>query len=441
MNIYLAFGNNILQNLHQIGIILLLPSINTLTSSFCKDIDTMTKSKVLGSTFIIAGTTIGAGMLALPLASAGMGFLSSVFIMLVLWALMSFTALLMLELHQYADSIATLHSLAKQILGNKGKWVASFAMLFLFYSLCAAYIAGGGAQFGDRLQQWFSLDISSHVATIIFTIVVALVVTIGTSTVDKVNRVLFLIKIVTMALVLTFLAPNVSEPYLLSMPLHQGLVVAAIPVIFTSFGFHGSIPAIVNYLDGDTKSLRKAVIFGSSIPLIIYIVWQIVTLGVVSQSQLIANSGLSALVASLAQTVHHSSLGQAVGVFADLALLTSFLGVSLGLFEYLGDVIKDKTGGSSRAIASLITFLPPLGFALYYPKGFILALGYAAIALAVLAVFLPISMVYKVRKSNTKANAYQVKGGQVALVIAGIAGFAIVCTQVLITVGALPALG
>ncbi|MCV5373209.1 hypothetical protein OFD18_34005, partial [Escherichia coli] len=33
----------------------------------------MSRSKVFGSTLIIAGTTIGAGMLALPLASAGIG--------------------------------------------------------------------------------------------------------------------------------------------------------------------------------------------------------------------------------------------------------------------------------------------------------------------------------------------------------------------------------
>ena len=102
----------------------------------------MSRSKVFGSTLIIAGTTIGAGMLSLPLASAGIGFSTSIIIMLSLWALMAFTALLMLELHQHAESSATLHTLAKQILGPKGKWVASFAMLFLFYSLCAAYIAG-----------------------------------------------------------------------------------------------------------------------------------------------------------------------------------------------------------------------------------------------------------------------------------------------------------
>ncbi len=322
---------------------------------------------MFGSTLIIAGTTIGAGMLALPLASAGIGFTTSLIIMLSLWALMAFTALLMLELHQYAESSATLYTLAKQILGQKGKWVASFAMLFLFYSLCAAYIAGGGAQFGDRLSQWFELDISGPTATVIFTLIVTLVVTIGTGTVDKVNRVLFALKLVAMVAVLSFLAPNVTESYLLSMPIEQGLIVAAIPVIFTSFGFHGSIPAIVSYLDGDTSSLRKAVIVGSTIPLVIYIFWQIVTLGVVSQDALIENGGLSALIGQLSQTVHKSNLSSIVGVFADLALLTSFLGVSLGLFEFLGDTIKGKSEKPNRLLAAVITFTPPLGFALFLP--------------------------------------------------------------------------
>ncbi|MHC6529210.1 MULTISPECIES: aromatic amino acid transport family protein [unclassified Vibrio] len=401
----------------------------------------MTQSKIFGSTLIIAGTTIGAGMLALPLASAGIGFTTSIMIMVVLWALMAFTALLMLEVHQYADHDATLHTLAKQILGKKGKWLASFAMLFLFYALCAAYIAGGGSQFADRISQFTGLTISGPVATVVFTIIVATVVTIGTGTVDKVNRVLFTCKLIAMVMVLSFLAPNVTESYLLSMPMQQGLIVAAIPVIFTSFGFHGSIPAIVNYLDGDTRSLRKVILFGSAIPLVIYIFWQIVTLGVISQSQMIQNSALSALIGNLAQAVNSTSLANIVGVFADLALLTSFLGVSLGLFEYLGDILRKTNTSSSRVPASLITFLPPLGFALFYPQGFIMALGYAAIALAILAIFLPILMVRKVRQHEQSESKYQVFGGQAALVITGATGFAIVSAQILITLGILPSLG
>ena len=220
-------------------------------------------------------------------------------------------------------------------------------------------------------------------------------VTIGTSTVDKVNRVLFAVKLIAMATALSFLAPNVTESYLLSMPIEQGLIVAAIPVIFTSFGFHGSIPAIVNYLDGNTPSLRKAIIIGSSIPLIVYVFWQIVTLGVVSQDTLIENQGLSGLIATLSTKVHQSNLSQTIGVFADLALLTSFLGVSLGLFEFLGDTFNKKKESSNRVIIGAITFLPPMGFALFYPQGFIMALGYAAISLAVLAIFLPVLMVKK----------------------------------------------
>ncbi|MBE4579942.1 tyrosine transporter TyrP [Vibrio navarrensis] len=400
----------------------------------------MRSSKIFGSTLIIAGTTIGAGMLALPLASAGIGFSISLMIMVSLWALMSFTALLMVEVHQEAQSNATLHTLAKQILGPKGKLLASFSMLFLFYALCAAYIAGGGAQFATRVTQWFGVQVDGALATTLFTLLVATIVTIGTSTVDKVNRVLFTLKIVAMIAVLFFLAPNVSQAYLLSMPIEQGLVVASIPVIFTSFGFHGSIPAIVRYLDGDTGSLRKAILFGSLIPLVIYIFWQIVTLGVVKQDDLLANSALSGLIAQLAITVHQSQLGTLVGVFADLALLTSFLGVSLGLFEFLGDTLKKQQENSNRVIAAVVTFTPPLGFALFYPQGFITALGYAAIALTVLAIFLPVVMVNKVRKQNPQ-RAYRVAGGQVSLLLTGGVGVLIVAAQILISFGVLPSLG
>ncbi|MCK8078244.1 aromatic amino acid transporter [Vibrio sp. 1CM2L] len=407
----------------------------------------MNKSKVFGSTLIIAGTTIGAGMLALPLASAGIGFSTSLFLMLGLWALMAFTALLMVELHQFAESDATLHTLAHTILGTKGKWIASFAVMFLFYALCAAYIAGGGAQFNQRISDIAGIELNAQITTLLFTLLVAGVVTIGTHSVDKVNRVLFGLKLIAMVLVLSFLAPNITSQYLMSMPLQQGLIVAAIPVVFTSFGFHGSIPSIVRYLDGDVRSLRKVMIIGSALPLLIYVFWQSVTLGVISQEQLLSDTSLGALLVSLSQTVHQSNLSVIVGVFADLALLTSFIGVSLGLFEFMGDSLSKKLGNAKRVKTAAITFLPPLGFALFYPQGFIMALGYAAIALSVLAILLPTVMVYKVRytdfsvKPQSAEASYQVLGGSKALFLAGSVGVFIIAIQVLISVGLLPSLG
>ena len=101
---------------------------------------------------IVAGTTIGAGMLALPIASAGLGFNTALALIIASWLLMTYTALLMLELHQYAPRDATLNTLAKRWLGKRGQYVANFSMIFLFYALCAAYIAGGGAQLQSRIS-------------------------------------------------------------------------------------------------------------------------------------------------------------------------------------------------------------------------------------------------------------------------------------------------
>ncbi len=77
-------------------------------------------NKTIGSMLIIAGTTIGAGMLALPIASSGLGFSTAMVILFVAWCLMTYTALLTLELHQYAPANATLNTLAKNLLGQKG---------------------------------------------------------------------------------------------------------------------------------------------------------------------------------------------------------------------------------------------------------------------------------------------------------------------------------
>ncbi|WP_194091222.1 aromatic amino acid transport family protein [Vibrio hibernica] len=401
----------------------------------------MSNSKVLGSTLIIAGTTIGAGMLALPIASAGLGFMTSLAIMVVMWALMAYTALLMLELHQHADHDATLHTLAKQFLGDKGKWIATFAMLFLFYALCAAYIAGGGGQFNDKLHSWFELDVSNGVGTLIFTMLIAAIVTFGTSSVDKVNRVLFTCKLIAMAVMLFFLTPNIQAVHLINMPLEKGLIIAALPVIFTSFGFHGSIPAVVRYLDLDMKALKKVMVLGSLLPLVIYILWQLATLGVVDQASLSQAGDVSALVGTLSQVIHSSAISQVVSIFADLALITSFLGVSLGLFEFLGDSLNKSQSKGGRVGIALVTFVPPLCFALFYPQGFIMALGYAAIALAILAILLPVAMVKRSREIHLNTQGFTVAGGDAALMLVLVSGVMIIGVQVLISIGMLPAIG
>ncbi len=389
---------------------------------------------------IVAGTTIGAGMLALPIASAGLGFTTALALIISTWALMTYTALLMLELHQHADRDATLNTLAKSWFGKRGQYVANFSVMFLFYALCAAYIAGGGAQLQEKINNGFSLDIAPQVGSIILAVVIGTVVTLGTSKVDKLNRVLFGVKVVVLASLFYMLTPYVHGQHLLEMPIEQGLILSAIPVVFTSFGFHGSIPSIVKYVGLDIKTLRRVMITGAALPLVIYIFWQLISQGMMSQVELLKSTGLPGFVASIASIANNSAVASAVNLFADLALATSFLGVSLGLFDFFADTFKKGDGNKDRIKTALITFIPPLGFALFYPQGFIMALGYAAIALVVLAVFLPVAMVYKQRSSNDH-NGYTVRSGNIGLALATLCGMLIIAAQGLQMTGLIPAIG
>ena len=399
----------------------------------------MNKNKIFGSMLIIAGTTIGAGMLALPMVSAGLGFGTASIVMIVIWALMTYTALLMIELHQHAPIDATLHTLAYNLLGRKGQIIASFSMVFLFYALCAAYIAGGGGQVHNKLSSLLDIDLPVQSGAIIFTLIIALTVSISTKSVDMLNRGLFFIKIIALIIMLAFLFPYASMENLVQMPIEQGLIIAALPVVFTSFGFHGSIPSIVKYMGKDTKALRKIMIVGSSLPLVIYILWQIASQGVLSQEILMQNNNLNDFIAALSAHLHNSSLKQVVSIFANLALATSFLGVSLGLFDFIADVTHKEGADVKKIQTALITFGPPLAFALFYPQGFITALGYAAFALVVLAIFLPVLMVKAQRKQNYE-NSYKVSGGNFALNLVLAAGLVIILVQTLQILKLIPSL-
>lgn len=59
----------------------------------------------------------------------------------------------------------------------------------------------------------------------------------------------------------------------------------------------------------------------------------------------------------------------AVHLFADLALATSFLGVALGLFDYLADLFQRRNTAAGRLQTGAITFLPPLALRCFTHAG------------------------------------------------------------------------
>ena len=149
---------------------------------------------------------------------------------------------------------------------------------------------------------------------------------------------------------------------------------------------------------------------------------------------------LKKYVEAIREVVASPHVELAVHLFADLALATSFLGVSLGLFDYLADMFQRKNSVGGRLQSGIITFLPPLAFALFYPRGFVMALGYAGVALAVLALIMPALLVMKSRREHPQAT-WRVAGGAPTLWLVLLCGIGIVAIQFSIAAGLLPAVG
>ncbi|WP_297202526.1 tyrosine transporter TyrP [uncultured Pluralibacter sp.] len=402
------------------------------------------KNRTVGSILIVAGTTIGAGMLAMPLASAGVGFGVTTGLLFGLWALMCYTALLLLEVYQHVPADTGLGSLARRYLGRAGQWLTGASMLFLMYALTAAYISGAGELLAASLNQWFHLTLPAAGGVLLFTLTGGCIICIGTFLVDLFNRFLFSAKIIFLVVMLALLIPHIHQINLLTLPLSQGLALSAIPVIFTSFGFHGSVPSIVNYMNGDMRKLKRIFIIGSFIPLVAYLFWQMATLGSIDSpvfhALLADHSGLNGLLQAIRTVVASGHVELAVHLFADFALATSFLGVALGLFDYLADLFGRRNSPAGRLQTGAITFLPPLAFALFYPRGFVMALSYAGVALAVLALIVPSLLVMKSRQQHPDAQ-WRVAGGTPALWLVFSCGIGIILIQAAIACGWLPEVG
>lgn len=399
-------------------------------------------NKTLGSTLITSGTMIGAGMLAMPLTSAGIGFTFTVVLLVLLWILLTYSALLFVEVYQTAEHDAGIGTLAAQYFGRPGRIVATSVLMIFLYALLSAYVTGGGAIFASTLSDFATPDLKMKGSILAFTIFFGIFVAIGTSFVDALNRFLFIAMIAALFIVLGLMIPEIKIDNLMAMPIDKALLISASPVFFTAFGFHGSIPCLNKYLEGDVKALRFSIIVGSAITLVGYLLWQFSTHGVLSQSRFLEilnqDPTLNGLIEAVRVITGSTIIAAVVKIFSALALITSFLGVALGLLECIDDLLKRAFNISANRLSlGFLTFLPPLLFAFFYPEGFILALGYAGQMFAFYAVVLPAALVWKARHQHPNL-PYRVPGGSGVLLFVSILGTIIVCIPFLIKLGVLP---
>lgn len=400
----------------------------------------METNKLFGSVLIIIGTMVGAGMLALPMISAGAGFTSATILLVFAWILMTLTGLYTLEVNlafpTYSNSFSSMSFAA---LGNKGKTIAWICILLLLYSLASAYIVGNGSLINHLIVQFFHIKTSQTIDALIFIFTMGGIVYWSTTAVDYCNRFLLSIKGVLLVTTLILLVPQIDWINVVR-PAQENLghyFWPIIPIFLCSFGFQPTIPSLSNYLNREPKELKIAIILGSTITLVIYLLWLLVIMGTIpwegehSFTTLAQNSGsVGGFVKIIYSIANNKWVTIGINSFSNIAMTTSFLGVTLGLFDFLADGFKRPNTRFGRLQTAFLSFTPPFIFAIFYPNGFILALKYAALFATVLVIIFPPLMAMKLRKNKDFSSDYKVFGGQYLILTVITIGIVLIGIQV-----------
>ena len=406
----------------------------------------------LGGIMIIAGTAIGAGMLANPTATSGVWFLGSVVVLLYVWLCMYLSGLMLLEATLHFPQGASFHTVVRGLLGPAWSVITGLAVTFVLYSLTYAYIFVGGGLTQNSLSQfslWFTeqpLQISRELSSVVFLLVLATSVWISTKVVDRFATLLIGGMLISFFLSTGSLLQSITPAVLLDSQTtgeqsYWRYAWAALPVCLASFGFHGNVPSLVSYYNKQPKPVARSILWGSLLALAIYLLWQLAVQGNLPRSEfapvIAADGDVSALLAALNRYVTTDAVARFLNAFAFMAIASSFLGVTLGLFDYLRDLFGWTDTPRGRLKTAAVTFLPPLIACLLFPTGFVKVMGYVGLMAAIWAAWIPALLVRAARQLY-RHSSYQVAGGNAAIAFVLVFALLVFAVQMILLLDWLP---
>jgi len=343
--------------------------------------------------------------------------------MLGVWFCMLVSGLLLLETNLHFEPGDSFDTLTRETLGNFWRIVNGLSIAFVLYILAYAYISGGGSIVNHSLEA-AGIELPQSIAGLVFALGLAFIVFISTKAVDRITTIMLGGMIITFFLAVGNLLIEIDTVKLFTPDgesRYLPYMLAAIPFGLVSFGYHGNVPSLVKYYGKDASTIIKAIVTGTLIAFVIYVCWLVATMGNIPRSNfvdIIAQGGnMGVLVGALSDVMSSGWLTTMLTVFANLAVASSFLGVTLGLFDYLADLFGFDESRSGRLKTAAVTFLPPTVLGLLFPDGFLIAIGFAALAATIWAAIVPAMMAYKARKLYPNSETFKVPGGTFVIAI------------------------
>lgn len=386
----------------------------------------MKQPSFVGGVMIIAGTTIGAGMLAIPIVTAGIWFYTALAVMIFSALVLMSTGLYLLEVGAKRSLGDNYHTLVQEVLGKKWSYFSSLCVIAAMYSAMYAYISTGTFTITDYIKlPSVSPLLIRLVVSSIFTVWVASFVAASVRLVAHTTSILVGLLVITFLMMTVIALPeasfstlNRSQPADLTYWGYWKYLPYALPVCLASFGFHVNVPSLVKHFRGDITKVKYSVCLGVLIAFVIYFIWLFIVHANIPR---ISFHGIQAAEDQVVYMMHllagnlpskgsRTLFLETVRWFGLFALVSSFFGIGLALFDYFLDSFSFEENAKGRFWAGVLTFLPPYLASLIAPRGFVGAISFVGLTAAFWTVIIPVLLAYKLRPS-LKIGEYRVAGG------------------------------
>lgn len=346
------------------------------------------KKEVYQAIAVLIGVVIGAGVLGIPYVVAKAGFLTGLLVIILLGSAVLLINLAVGEISLRTNGNHQLTGYAEKYLGRKGKFLMTLSMVIGIYGALLAYIIG----VGGALSAIFGLN--SFIFSMIFFVFVSGLIYLGIKSIAKSE--LLLVSIVLL-LVLLISGVAIFSGKLNFMNLTEfSLSKIFIPYGVILFAFVGAsvIPEVREVLIRNRKDMKKAIIIGSLIPLILYILFSFAVVGVFGGNVTeVATVGLGLEFGTIVVIL--------ANLFAVFAMTTSFLGLGLALKEMYNFDYK-LNHNISWGLALII---PLIGFLIGF-KSFIQVIGWTGVFAGGLEGILIVLMLWKAKEKGERKPEY-----------------------------------
>ncbi len=346
-----------------------------------------------GAIATLVGCIIGAGILGIPYVVAKAGFITGLIDIVLIGIVIIIMHLYLGEIVLRTKGNHQLVGYAEKYLGKTGKNIMWFAMVFVTYGALLAYTIKEGDFFNALFNTYFGG--SPFTYSLIFLGLMAFLVYFELNVLEKSEILMVLILLGVIFLICLFALPYINVNNLISF--NPGSFFLPYGVILFAFLGTVAVPEMKEELKENKAYLKKAIIIGCTIPLIVYALFAFTVVGVTG-----INTTDDAIL-GLGYTISYEMLVFGT-LFGIMTMMSSFLILAFALkkmFEYDYNIDKFSSW--------FLTCSVPLVIFMLGVKSFIRTVGIAGSVSGGLMGILVVLMYIKAKKLGNRRPEYSIK--------------------------------